>query len=171
MTMNVTTTDVRIRVSVGAFIIRKSALGLYELLLFQHPDCTEAPLQIPGGGVDPGESLECALYREIWEESGLENVTLVRKLGIGEWCWTEPGKLISQRHCFLLEARDEQRDRWNHCVQGEGIDAGMNFDYFWHRPDHQFKLFGELGYFLNPTHIPELFPEFFCDRDHKPTPK
>jgi ADP-ribose pyrophosphatase YjhB (NUDIX family) len=151
------TIDVRVRVSVGAYIIRKNPLGLYELLLFEHPDCVEAPLQIPGGGVDLGESLEAALHREVWEESGLENLTLLRKLGLAELCWLEPRKLVSQRHCFLLEAMDQVSDRWEHCVQGAGDDTGMKFSYFWHRPSIDFKLFGDLGHFLYPNHIPELY--------------
>jgi ADP-ribose pyrophosphatase YjhB (NUDIX family) len=150
------TIAVQVRVSVGAYVIRKK-LGRYELLLFQHPDCTEAPFQIPGGGVDPGESLEAALHREIWEESGLENLSLLRQLGVAGICWLEPRQLISERHCFLLEVVDEVSDRWDHYVQGEGLDAGMRFSYFWHRPQSDFKLWGDLGQFLYPDYIPELF--------------
>ncbi len=50
-----------VRVSVGAYILRKSFQG-YQLLLFRHPDCPETPLQIPGGGVDAGETHEQALH-------------------------------------------------------------------------------------------------------------
>lgn len=48
---------------VGAFIIRKNAKSLYELLLFEHPDCKESPIQIPGSGVESGESVEAALHQ------------------------------------------------------------------------------------------------------------
>lgn len=36
---------------------------------------------LPKGHVDPGESLEQAVVREIYEESGVREVTLVKKLG------------------------------------------------------------------------------------------
>ncbi|MGA7937183.1 MAG: NUDIX domain-containing protein [Kovacikia sp.] len=72
------------RIAVGAYIIRQSEPGFYQLLLFKHPDCAEAPLQIPGGGVEPGESMEQALHREIFEETGLSNLTIVRPLGIAK---------------------------------------------------------------------------------------
>ena len=141
---------------VGAFIIRKNAKSLYELLLFEHPDCEEVPIQIPGGGVDSGESIEAALHREIHEESGLTNLTIVRKLGIAEICWLDT-KITNCRHCFLLEASSVTRDRWEHIVHGNGIDAGFRFSYFWHRPEINFTLSDELRVFMTSHHIPELY--------------
>lgn len=141
---------------VGAFIIRKNAKGLYELLLFEHPDCEEAPIQIPGGGVELGESIETALHREIHEESGLTNLTIVRKLGIAEHCWLDT-KITTRRHCFLLEASCVTRDRWEHIVHGDGIDAGFRFSYFWNRPAIDFTLPDELRIFMTSHYIPELY--------------
>src|SRR4028119_275469 len=141
---------------VGAFIIRKNAKSLYELLLFEHPDCEEAPIQIPGGGVDSGESIEAALHREIHEESGLTNLTIVRKLGIAEICWLDT-KITNCRHCFLLEASSVTRVRWEHIVHGNGIDAGFRFSYFWHCPEINFTLPDELRVFMTSHHIPELY--------------
>lgn len=149
--------SIPVRVGVGAYIIRKRVAGGCQLLLFRHPDCPEAPLQIPGGGVDAGESLEQALHREIWEESGLENLTMIRELGVAEICWREPRKLISQRHCYLLEATFDTPDTWEHTVQGDGIDTGMIFSYFWHQLTLDFAIPYDLGYFLYPQHIPELY--------------
>jgi ADP-ribose pyrophosphatase YjhB (NUDIX family) len=155
--MDMPVIEITITVRVSAYILRKTSQGLHELLLFKHPDCSEAPLQIPGGGVDPGESLEKALHREVWEESGLSQMKVIRKLGVAEICWRYPRKLISQRHCFLMEVSGATCDRWVHTVQGNGIDLGMEFSYFWHRPSRDFALWGDLGSFLHPEYVPELY--------------
>ncbi|MDX2244168.1 MAG: NUDIX domain-containing protein [Leptolyngbyaceae cyanobacterium bins.302] len=149
---------IRIRVGVAAYIVRKSAQGGYQLLFFTHPDCEEAPVQVPGGGVDAGETLEQALYREVWEESGLTELVFIRKLGMTATCWIQPRKLISQRHYFLLEAISDTPDQWQHTVKGDGIDAGTVFSYFWQNGDRDLPLLPDSGgAFLYPEHVPELF--------------
>jgi ADP-ribose pyrophosphatase YjhB (NUDIX family) len=149
--------DVRTTVRVAAYIIRKNRQGFHELLMFKHPDYAEAPIQIPGGGVEPEEAIECALHREISEECGLNNLPVIRKLGVAEICRRSPRKLVLRRHCFLLSAPQNTEDAWEHIVQGDGSDAGMCFSYFWHRPDRHFKLSASFGDFLHPEHIPELY--------------
>jgi 8-oxo-dGTP pyrophosphatase MutT (NUDIX family) len=146
----------RISERVGAFIMRQRQGG-HELLLFRHPHSQDAPIQIPGGGVEPGEAIEAALFREIHEESGLTNVAIVRKLGESRRCWLDTN-VESCRHYFLLEIRGEVAEEWDHCVHGDGIDAGLIFSYYWCRPAIGFVLPKSSGQvFLNPDYIPELF--------------
>jgi 8-oxo-dGTP pyrophosphatase MutT (NUDIX family) len=146
----------RVSERVGAFIIRKNQAG-YELLLFRHPDSEEASIQIPGGGLEEGESVEAALYREIHEESGLTDVRVIRKLGESRRCWLDTN-VESCRHYFLLELSADVPDRWDHIVHGSGLDAGLCFSYFWYRPPVGFILPKSSGQvFLNAEYIPELF--------------
>lgn len=142
---------------VGAFIIRKNAQNLYELLLFRHPPHgEEARLHIPGGGIDPGETIETALYREIYEESGLTQLKVLRKLGTVERCWLDT-QVITRRHYFLLTVETTTPDTWVHQVHGRGADAGMHFSYFWHRPSSGFTLSCGGRRYLNPRDMPELY--------------
>lgn len=149
--------EIKTTIRVTAYILRQNSLGQQQLLMFQHPDCAEAPIQLPGGGVEPDESIEAALHREIWEESGLSNLTIIRKLGIAEMCWRLPRKQISYRHCFLLRAEQPTPECWQHTVQGTGIDGGMKFSYFWGEPRSELFHAPELSYFLRPDCIPELY--------------
>lgn len=145
------------RLKVGAFIVRPDQDGLNKLLLFTHPDCPEAPIQIPGGSVEIGEEIEDALHREIREETGLLNLKIKRKLGVSKIPSMLDVDEILERHCFLLEATEEVEDEWIKTVEGTGIDEGLRFAFVWHTVTTDFTLPGDLGAFLTPDHIPELF--------------
>jgi ADP-ribose pyrophosphatase YjhB (NUDIX family) len=142
---------------VGAFIVRPNGKGHWDLLLFEHCDFPDAPIQIPGGGVEPDEPVEEVLMREIEEESGLVGLQIDRKLGVSEVpSIVHPQKMLV-RHCFLLKVPRSVPDTWIHCVQGAGEDKDMRFEYKWHSISPDFKLTGDLGFFLSPAHIPELY--------------
>ena len=138
---------------VGAFVIRPTSQGCSELLLFLHRDYPEAPIQIPGGTIDPGESPEEALWRELKEESGLSPLPLIRKLGISEVPWND---LLLRRHCCLLNGIGLP-ESWEHTVTGGGVDQGMTFAYAWHQLEPTFALTGDCNHYLNPQSIPELY--------------
>ncbi|MTH76538.1 NUDIX domain-containing protein [Paracoccus aestuariivivens] len=58
------------------------------LLTFQHEP--EPEFQLPGGGVDPGESPIAALHREVFEETG--------------WAISAPKRLgVYRRYCYMPE--------------------------------------------------------------------
>lgn len=139
---------------VGAYIMRWKE-GEAQLLVFAHADMPEVPIQIPGGSVEAGESLEDALQREIAEECGLHDLPVVRKLGTNRFFWDAINDEVL-RHFYLLEA-PEAAESWTHCVQGDGEDCGLRFAFYWVRINKEFRLCGDLGAFLSPAHIPELF--------------
>lgn len=68
-----------IRQRVLAYVTREKS-DVIELLVFAHADFPDAGIQVPAGGVEPGETLEEAVVREIWEETGIANARVVRKL-------------------------------------------------------------------------------------------
>jgi len=65
------------RVRVGAYAILPRGRDL----LVTHQAEPTSEFQLPGGGVDPGESLLQALYREVIEETGW-TISAPRKLGV-----------------------------------------------------------------------------------------
>lgn len=139
---------------VAAFIVRRSGVNA-QLLVFAHADLPEVPVQIPGGTVEPGESPENAVLREVEEESGLRGLPILHKLGVCHFFWTAIDDEI-ERHCYLLQAPNDAPDSWQHTVGGAGEDGGLVFSYFWEKADN-LNLGGGLDVFLSPEHIPELY--------------
>lgn len=139
---------------VGAYIIRQAKQGP-QLLVFAHEAFPEVPVQIPGGTIEKDESPEAALHREIEEESGLNNLSLIRKLGVGYYFWETANDKV-EGHCYLLQAPDDVPDSWRHVVRGNGEDSGLVFLYSW-RFARDLTLGGVVGQFLCREHIPELY--------------
>lgn len=77
---------------VTAFILRDTGDDR-ELLIFKHPT---AGLQVPAGTIEPGESPEQAVIREVYEETGLRSATIVRKLA-------ETHQFTPQNEAYLLQ--------------------------------------------------------------------
>ncbi|WP_423207306.1 NUDIX domain-containing protein [Paracoccus yeei] len=74
----------RLRHGAYAILVRDGAV----LLTFQNHPAPE--FQLPGGGIDPGESSQAALHREVREETGW-TIGGARRLG------------AYRRHCFMPE--------------------------------------------------------------------
>ncbi|SDN82377.1 8-oxo-dGTP diphosphatase [Lutimaribacter pacificus] len=68
--------DIKYRLRPGVYAILPHGGDL--LLTFQESPVPE--LQLPGGGVDPGESPLAALHREVYEETGW-SISAPRRLG------------------------------------------------------------------------------------------
>lgn len=68
----------RYRVAVAAIILDEQK----RVLLCEHTYRKFHPWGLPGGGLEYGESPECGVVREVWEETGLE--VYVEKLLLAE---------------------------------------------------------------------------------------
>ncbi|MEM1267260.1 MAG: NUDIX hydrolase [Pseudomonadota bacterium] len=86
----------------GAYaVIRR---GRRVLVTEQRSDVVE--LQLPGGGLDPGEGPLAALHREALEETGTR-IRIVRRLGIyRRFTWMPDYALYAEKicHIYLAEA-------------------------------------------------------------------
>jgi 8-oxo-dGTP pyrophosphatase MutT (NUDIX family) len=87
------------------------------LLVFDHVDAPAAGTQVPAGGIQPGEEPEVAVARELFEESGVRDAMVVRKLG-ETWYQATPGHVpegIEEQvqHAFHLRLdRTATPERW-----------------------------------------------------------
>ncbi|MBT4791348.1 MAG: GNAT family N-acetyltransferase [Halobacteriovoraceae bacterium] len=140
------------RDKVLAYIIRINN-GVRELLVFDHRDQPEVNPQVPGGTVDSGESFDCAVLREVFEESGLEFHHTDLYLGQFDYMLQKKNQL-HKRGVYLLKS-NEARSQWMHIVSAGEEDKGMKFDYYWLPiEDARDRLMGGMG---------EYLPRYFYD--------
>ncbi len=82
-------------------------------VVFEEPETPGAGIQVPGGTVESGETLEQAVLREAYEETGLTQLSIVRALGVQHH--RRPSGRIHRRHYFhLVDRSDSEREVWDH---------------------------------------------------------
>ncbi len=104
--------------SAGGVVI-KTEKGEKKVLLIKFADGTG--LGFPKGHIDKGENIKKAALREVKEEAGLSNISIIKKLGVV----TRPSieddgtRVKKDIHLFLMKTDD-----YNH------IEADENYGWF-----------------------------------------
>jgi ADP-ribose pyrophosphatase YjhB (NUDIX family) len=113
------------RVRVAAYVIRHTGSGP-QLLVFDQIGILDAGTQVPAGGVEPGESLQDAVLREVAEETGLTEISVVSAIAEEHKPHPETGQ---PRHTtyFHVRALAATSDSWQHTVTGTGQDRDLQF--------------------------------------------
>ena len=112
--------------------------GQTELLVFEDPKHPDTGTQVPAGRLEPDEELEAGVLREIAEETGLEEVRIVRELAGFEEHY--PSRY--ENHGFQLVVESQAPGEWEHVVYGHGDDAGLLFRFRWVPIGTELQLFG-----------------------------
>ena len=93
--------DLKYRYRPGAYAV---LLRGSEILL-THQSAPYPEYQLPGGGIDPGESPVQALHREVWEETGWR-ISRPRKLGVyRRFVYMPEYNLNAEKLCHIYVAR------------------------------------------------------------------
>lgn len=132
---------------VHAYITREKE-GVMQLLVFKHRDIHEAGIQVPGGTVDEGETLEAAILREVQEESGLRHLCIERFLA-DYIIHVKEKQEYEKRHFFHVTLLTDVKDTWEHIVSAGEKDQGLAFSYEWVNIAKYPELAGKQGEFLH----------------------
>ena len=108
------------------------------VLAFKHPDSS---FQLPKGTVEDEESIEEAVSRELWEESGISTSKIICKIGEMDW-YVEAGTTTytvgehQQWHIYLMDPGTALPETWEHAAIGSDVEEGQIFKYFWQSLDN-----------------------------------
>ncbi len=109
--------ETRIRVTaIGLFVDAGCVLVLHQMT-GSEPNCWD----LPGGGVDPGESLEEALRREVWEETGIREFRIKRLLGISERFYSKGERKQHHALHIMYDCELDQRPTELTCSDPEEV--------------------------------------------------
>lgn len=103
------------------------------LLVFRHIDFSaeEVGVQVPAGTVRAGESPAEAALREAREETGLEGLNLVGKVGEAVFDARPYLTEVQHRHFFRMEPVGEVPERWESTEDHDGVGEPTRFECFW----------------------------------------
>ena len=96
-----------------------------DLLVFEHRDHPEAGTQIPAGGLEPGETPEEGVFREVFEETGLRLTAEPTPVGVHDHLdgLGRPARTFF----FRVPAPPGAPASWEHTVTGNGGDSKLVF--------------------------------------------
>ena len=109
------------RQKVFIYLTRESDTGPELLVLRSHD---EPGYEVPKGSVEPRETLEAAVARELQEESGIRTTAQPESLGATQW-------KDEEQHFFHLRATDPIPDRFAHRVCSQDEDHGFLYEFCW----------------------------------------
>ncbi|MDF3064726.1 MAG: hydrolase [Polyangiaceae bacterium] len=112
------------------------------LLVFRQLGRPDQGVQVPGGSVEPGESLADAARREVQEETGLTSLRVARYLGAAVYELKVDAGPPHLRHFFHVVVEGAGPERWQHVGSKD-----VTFELWWERLE-SVRLDWEMGVYL-----------------------
>lgn len=147
-------TGKKLKKKVFGYIVQQSEDGEWSLLVYL---CVPGvPFRLVGGNVDPGEELMDALHREIAEESGLNDLTFIKKLGTQRYYKAFIDANV-ERHDYLLLSNKRLPRSWEHVCSSDGEDNGEVFKYQWITIDELDRVHEEFRLHIQVEYRDDIF--------------
>ncbi|MBS3061982.1 MAG: NUDIX domain-containing protein [Candidatus Diapherotrites archaeon] len=96
------------RFGVLAIIYRLDSVSGEPLFLIMHRKLNWSGWELLKGGIEPNESEENALRREIFEESGLKKIEIIKHLDTNMVYWDRNRKIQNELSVFLVKTDEEE---------------------------------------------------------------
>ncbi len=138
-----------------AFIVRPQQDGTPELLVYTWLDAPDDALRLPGGTLQAGETPEVALLRELSEEVGAFQFSIVRKLGVQRYFKSFIGKNV-ERHDFLVSVDEALPDGFQHADPDIPAGEPNVMQLHWIVPSQLDQVDEEHRAAINAAYVPEF---------------
>ncbi len=139
-----------------AFVVRPQPDGARELLVYTWLDAPDDALRLPGGTLQAGETPETALLRELREEVGAFQFSIVRKLGVQRYFKSFIGKNV-ERHDFLVSVDEALPDGFEHADPDIPAGEPNVIQLHWIGSSQLEQIDEEHRASINAAYVPEFF--------------
>jgi 8-oxo-dGTP pyrophosphatase MutT (NUDIX family) len=138
------------------YFLQHTSNGTPQLLALSFAAEPGLPLRFPGGTLHENEDPLIGLFRELREETGLTELTVIRKLGVQHY-YKPYIQADVERHDYLVQASAHLPESFSHVVQGDGGDSGEVFNYRWIGSDEIDQVDWEFRKDMTREYLPEFF--------------
>ncbi len=104
-----------------------------QLLVFREPEFPEVGIQVPGGTLEPGETPEIGVVRELTEELGRTDFDVRDLVATQRFAFDKDGtRHVHDRHYFHVEPQTAWPAAWTHADETPDLGGPpVHMEFFW----------------------------------------